>query len=668
MSETTITRPVGDSSNAQASTAFVKAAIAAAGIGGTIISNIATLVSQAPAYWTNIPLIYVKGYYTDNDGGEGFFLWEPSSTATADNGVIFQPSSLPASGRLIRVLTNNIPTLPEFGGDTTGNLDSNTSYINWKNSTWSSLYVPPGTYSTSAPWLVPNGKKLIGAGSKVCTLQKYTGATPTYLLGNVIPVTTAAYTVSISGIRILGDSTLSYGMEVNGCTRSDYTDIRIEALSGASAIGLKVYGTPLGGTSHTLCNRNDFTNIFIDGCTNSFWMGKDAADTSGVGSTCNNENYFSNLQCYNFTNYGATIGSTQGSIFYNLVTITNGDNITNVICTGQLTGFIQPVADNSIAGGLPTGLTNAYGYPYGRGGPNNTVGFYFFNSPTQGAPTGSYIINQVGDGCYNRITFDSAATAQTVSVLAPNSPVGFWYTTNTRQGNQGWYESSATQRSKWSMAATSYVFNIDSDIGTASGSLTHPLQFQGTEVCRWLYNIGGNVFFLLGKSASGLSTQGIQFNTTSATMGLTTNGGGAAITINSLTAGTQTLQTFQLSGTTVGSISYNNGTSQVNYNQTSDYRIKEHILDLRVQDSLRRISNLRPVSYSFVGRSNRIAGFLAHEFSKSYPAAVIGKKDAVDKEGKPILQQMDKSAVIVDLVKVVVDLAKRVSKLEKSNV
>ena len=81
-----------------------------------------------------------------------------------------------------------------------------------------------------------------------------------------------------------------------------------------------------------------------------------------------------------------------------------------------------------------------------------------------------------------------------------------------------------------------------------------------------------------------------------------------------------------------------------------------------------RISNLRPVSYSFVGRSNRIAGFLAHEFSKSYPAAVIGKKDAVDKEGKPILQQMDKSAVIVDLVKVVVDLAKRVSKLEKSNV
>lgn len=671
MSETTPTRKPGDSTNAIASTAFVTAAIATAiaGVvpGPTVLTTVAVMTAQAPAYWTNIPLIYVKGYRSTNDGGEGYFIWDSSSSLTPDNGVIFQPDSAPATGRLIRVMTNGIPSAAQFGCDSTGTLDSLAYFNNWKASTWTDLFVPTGTYKTSSPWLIPNTRNVVGAGSKICTLSRFGSSTPVYLLGNVPPTTTAAYTVSCSGIRLLGDSTLSYGMEANGVTRSQFSDIRIESFTGASAIGLKVYGTPLGGTSHTLCNRNNFSNVFIDTTTNSFWMGKDAADSSGVGSTCNNENYFYNLQCYNFTAVGAFIGSSQGSIFYNLVTITNGDNITNIKCTGQLTGFINPVADNSIPGGLPSGAVNAYGYPYGRGGPNNTVGFYFYADAVQGSPTGSYIINQVGDGCYNRITFDSAATAQTVSVIAPNSPVGFWYTTNTRQGNQGWFESDATHRAKWSMAGTSYTFDFDSDVTNPSGTLTQVVKFQGTEIARWSYTIGGNAFLLLGKTTSAATTQGIAINGADGTISLTPNGT-TPVSINSLASGNQTIQLFQLSAVTKGSISYASGPDQVNYNQTSDYRIKTNVVPLRAQDARRRIMQLNPISYSPVGKSTRVIGFLAHEFAKSYPHAVTGKKDAIDKNGVPILQQMDKTAVIADLVTLVQELQSRIETLEKANV
>jgi len=37
-------------------------------------------------------LYYVKGYYVDGDGGGGFLEWRPSSTATADDILVFAPT------------------------------------------------------------------------------------------------------------------------------------------------------------------------------------------------------------------------------------------------------------------------------------------------------------------------------------------------------------------------------------------------------------------------------------------------------------------------------------------------------------------------------------------------------------------------------------------------
>lgn len=100
MSETTITRPVGDSSNAQASTAFVKAAIAAASATGSIlqIENKASIVSvPAPldgkVYW-------LKEYEANTDEGGGPLIYDAASTSTVNDGTVFAAPA--AIGRFIR--------------------------------------------------------------------------------------------------------------------------------------------------------------------------------------------------------------------------------------------------------------------------------------------------------------------------------------------------------------------------------------------------------------------------------------------------------------------------------------------------------------------------------------------------------------------------------------
>lgn len=100
MSETTITRPVGDSSNAQASTAFVQAAIAAASATGSIlqIENKASIVSvPAPqdgkTYW-------LKEYEADTNEGGGPLIYDAASTSTVNDGTVFAAPA--AIGRFIR--------------------------------------------------------------------------------------------------------------------------------------------------------------------------------------------------------------------------------------------------------------------------------------------------------------------------------------------------------------------------------------------------------------------------------------------------------------------------------------------------------------------------------------------------------------------------------------
>ena len=91
---------------------------------------------------------------------------------------------------------------------------------------------------------------------------------------------------------------------------------------------------------------------------------------------------------------------------------------------------------------------------------------------------------------------------------------------------------------------------------------------------------------------------------------------------------------FVNGGATVGSIV--SSTTATSYNTSSDYRLKDEIVDL--EDSGQFIDALRPRSGIWKADGSKFVGFIAHEFAEVSPTSVSGQKDAVDDEGEPVMQ------------------------------
>jgi len=118
-----------------------------------------------------------------------------------------------------------------------------------------------------------------------------------------------------------------------------------------------------------------------------------------------------------------------------------------------------------------------------------------------------------------------------------------------------------------------------------------------------------------------------------------------------------------------GGIYYNGGTGLMEYTGTSDYRIKEDIVDAAAQ--LDSVSQIKVREFLVKGSTQRVIGFIAHELQECVPVAVTGEKDAVDENGEPILQTVNQQALIPILVKaiqeqqtIINDLKARIETLE----
>ena len=88
--------------------------------------------------------------------------------------------------------------------------------------------------------------------------------------------------------------------------------------------------------------------------------------------------------------------------------------------------------------------------------------------------------------------------------------------------------------------------------------------------------------------------------------------------------------------------------SNVLYQSTSDYRLKENVVPM--QHGLSRIIALKPVTYNWIEHKTAGEGFIAHEVQSVIPMAVSGEKDALDKDGKILPQGIDLSRIVVHLV------------------
>ena len=87
--------------------------------------------------------------------------------------------------------------------------------------------------------------------------------------------------------------------------------------------------------------------------------------------------------------------------------------------------------------------------------------------------------------------------------------------------------------------------------------------------------------------------------------------------------------------------------SGINYNTTSDYRLKENVAPMT--GALGVVAQLKPRTYTWKFDGADGHGFIAHELQEIFPAAVSGEKDAIDKEGNPEYQGVDTSFLVATL-------------------
>jgi len=128
------------------------------------------------------------------------------------------------------------------------------------------------------------------------------------------------------------------------------------------------------------------------------------------------------------------------------------------------------------------------------------------------------------------------------------------------------------------------------------------------------------------------------------------------------TTSTSTCVRFRNFGTIVGSITYNNASTA--YNETSDYRLKENVVPLT--GAIDRLNQLQVRRFNFIADPDTtVDGFLAHEAQEVVPESVTGEKDAVDENGNPEYQGIDKSKLVPLLTAALQEAIAKIETLEQ---
>ena len=119
------------------------------------------------------------------------------------------------------------------------------------------------------------------------------------------------------------------------------------------------------------------------------------------------------------------------------------------------------------------------------------------------------------------------------------------------------------------------------------------------------------------------------------------------------------------SGARAGCISHTAATTTA-YTTSSDYRLKEN--ETNITDGINRLKQLKPYKFNFkADKDTTVDGFFAHEVSSIVPEAIIGKKDAVNKDNNPIYQGIDQSKLVPLLTSALQEAITKIETLETEN-
>jgi hypothetical protein len=112
-------------------------------------------------------------------------------------------------------------------------------------------------------------------------------------------------------------------------------------------------------------------------------------------------------------------------------------------------------------------------------------------------------------------------------------------------------------------------------------------------------------------------------------------------------------------GTEIGAVR-RNGASNISFDSSSDYRLKE---DLKDFNGLDKISRIKVYDFQWKNTTERMDGVLAHELQEVVPHAVGGEKDGIDINGNMIIQGVDYSKLVPILIKAIQEQQQQIESL-----
>jgi hypothetical protein len=118
---------------------------------------------------------------------------------------------------------------------------------------------------------------------------------------------------------------------------------------------------------------------------------------------------------------------------------------------------------------------------------------------------------------------------------------------------------------------------------------------------------------------------------------------------------------FRNQGNNIGGILGSNGGNMVSYSTSSDYRLKT---DLKAYSGIDLVNKIKTYDFAWKRDSSRMFGVMAHELQAILPYAVSGQKDAVDVNGKMIIQSVDYGKLTPILVKAIQELDIKIKEQE----
>jgi hypothetical protein len=264
--------------------------------------------------------------------------------------------------------------------------------------------------------------------------------------------------------------------------------------------------------------------------------------------------------------------------------------------------------------------------------PSSSTGFALSYQSNTSVENASFTLtNWIHFGAYQGTKGASATVTNQYGFLVDSSLTG---ATN----NYGFYSNIASGSNRWNFYAA----------GTAAN------YFAGEVYCGTTGRINATASPL-----SSYATTGSGF-----VVQMTQSANDTISVWNSATTGDNDFIDFYTEGaaTLRGNITYNRGAGQVAYNITSDYRAKD--VYGAWGDAGATIDALKVYRGKMHGATLERPMMIAHEAQAVVPYAVSGEKDAVDKDGNAVYQQMDHQVLVPLLIAELQAVRARLAALE----